>query len=91
MSKKNATPEKWFTYHDKGPSSPIPGWKIKIKDDIRTPIALLPTMTQRAEVIQGRRARLIVQLANRHFKNKAAMAFGRAIVKATNARANRKS
>ena len=69
MPKKlNKSPEQWFTHFDEGPTTPFPCWKIKVKNDIQSPVGVLPVGGTKGKLIQGRRARLIVRLANRHFR-----------------------
>jgi hypothetical protein len=62
--------EKWFQYFDDGPTTPFPGFKIKVADDIQTPIAILPVQTAKGFAVQERRAKLIVRLFNEHSKAK---------------------
>jgi hypothetical protein len=58
----------WYAYYDDGPTSPIPSFKIKVKDDIQSPIALLPVQTPKGKKTQARRANLIVRLVNGYFR-----------------------
>ena len=70
MSKAKQQTEKWVTYFDDGPTTPFPGYKIKVADHVQSPIAILPVQTEEGKKLQGKRARLIVRVANRHFVNR---------------------
>ena len=74
MKNKSTKPEKWFTYFDDSPATSYPGWQIKVDDrstnNVQSPIAILYAQTPKGKITQGRRARLIVKLANQHFRNR---------------------
>lgn len=63
--------KKWITYYEDRPIATTPGWKIKIDDLAGTPVAFLPALTPLGYRRQGKRARLIVRLVNRHLAQQA--------------------